>query len=143
MPSIIFPFTNDEKVVALYQFRHGSNSFVYELPGGMPETAGERGEDAGLRELIEETGYRPKMVEVLRPSIAFDPASCTTSFVPVLAIGCEKFEEAKFDKLEIAEVREFPLDTWLHMVRYEPVDSKSAALTLCALLHLGYHLTRS
>lgn len=38
------------------QFRYGTNDFSWEIPGGVIE----RGEDpvaAGMRELLEETGY--------------------------------------------------------------------------------------
>jgi ADP-ribose pyrophosphatase len=48
--------TPDRKIVLVRQFRFGSNALSLEVPGG----AIEEGEDpvaAGLRELLEETGY--------------------------------------------------------------------------------------
>jgi 8-oxo-dGTP pyrophosphatase MutT (NUDIX family) len=44
--------------VMVRQWRHGSRNFSLEFPGGVFEP-GESPQDAALRELLEETGYKP------------------------------------------------------------------------------------
>ena len=46
------------EVVLVEQFRHGTGEVTVEIPGGMVDP-GETPLTAGLRELAEETGYRP------------------------------------------------------------------------------------
>jgi ADP-ribose pyrophosphatase len=43
------------EILMIHQYRHGSDSLVWEFPGGVME-AGESPTTAGLRELKEETG---------------------------------------------------------------------------------------
>ncbi len=52
----IVPFTNNDEVIMIRQFRPPINGHVVELPAGLCDP-GERLEDAARRELIEETGY--------------------------------------------------------------------------------------
>jgi 8-oxo-dGTP pyrophosphatase MutT (NUDIX family) len=52
----IIPLTTNNEVVMIEQYRHGSEEVTLEIPGGMID-AGERPEDAAMREMLEETGY--------------------------------------------------------------------------------------
>jgi len=47
-----------KKFVMVRQWRHGSQSLSLEFPGGVFEP-GEEPKDAGVREMLEETGYKP------------------------------------------------------------------------------------
>jgi len=58
-----------KKFVMVWQWRHGSKSLSLEFPGGVFEP-GEKPEEAALRELKEETGYKPEKLTKLG---AFNP----------------------------------------------------------------------
>ncbi len=52
----VMAITDDDQLVMIRQFRHGSGEVTLEIPGGIMDD-GESPLDAGLRELSEETGY--------------------------------------------------------------------------------------
>jgi len=53
---------NGKKFVMVWQWRHGSQCLSLEFPGGVIEH-GEIPEEAAIRELYEETGYKPQKIE--------------------------------------------------------------------------------
>ena len=59
----VFALTTSNQVILARQFRPGPNAVLDELPGGAIE-GGETPEQAGERELLEETGYRGKVEKV-------------------------------------------------------------------------------
>ncbi len=60
----IVPFTDNNEVILIRQFRPPLNGFVIELPAGLVDS-GENFEQAVRRELIEETGYEAGNVQFL------------------------------------------------------------------------------
>lgn len=54
--SVIVPFTKDNEVIVIKQFRPPLNGYVIEFPAGLCEK-GEDITDSAKRELLEETGY--------------------------------------------------------------------------------------
>lgn len=60
----IVPFTDNDEVILIRQFRPPLNGFVIELPAGLVDK-GESFEQAVRRELIEETGYEAGDVQFL------------------------------------------------------------------------------
>lgn len=74
----IVPITRDGHVVLIHQFRPGTKEVTIEVPGGMVEP-GEAPREAAMRELQEETGYRPDSLEytgVVEPNPAFLRNKC-------------------------------------------------------------------
>src|SRR3989338_6515417 len=51
--TIIFPITEDKKILTITQYKHGAQTVIHELPAGMIDK-GETPEQAGKRELQEE-----------------------------------------------------------------------------------------
>lgn len=58
----ILPLTPDNKVIIARQFRPGPEKIMEELPGGFVDK-GETPKETAIRELMEETGYKPGKVE--------------------------------------------------------------------------------
>lgn len=137
IPVIIFPLTKNNEVVVVRQFRYAGNEFTLEIPGGNPDLLTEGAEEAGRREFEEETGYTAEeFIKLGGPPIWFDPASCVTPFVPILALGCQKTKEPKLDKREIGAITIVPIKKWVEMIRQGKVcDSKTIATTFLALLY--------
>ncbi|MDR1836192.1 MAG: NUDIX hydrolase [Treponema sp.] len=58
---------NKKQFVMVWQWRHGSKCLSLEFPGGVLEH-GENPKEAALRELQEETGYKPGKIEKMGES---------------------------------------------------------------------------
>ena len=68
----VLAFTPDRRALLVRQFRHGTRQVSLELPGGVVEP-GQTPEEAGRRELREETGYAAdnfRQVAAFRPNPA-------------------------------------------------------------------------
>jgi ADP-ribose pyrophosphatase len=63
----VVALTSDNQVITTYQFRPGMERWLYELPGGGFKS-GETDQEAAVRELREETGYKPGHIEYLGES---------------------------------------------------------------------------
>ncbi len=108
----IIPITNDNKILLIEQFRHGSNSITIEIPGGLIETD-ELPIDAARRECLEETGYSSdedlQLLGVSQPNPAFLNNKCYT----YLWTGLERVSEQNLDNNE--EINIIPTD--IHVVK--------------------------
>jgi len=104
----IIPVTRDGQVVLIRQFRFGVWKRTLEIPGGMVDQ-GEDPQAAAVRELEEETGYRPREVIPLgwvHPNPAFQSNRCLS----YLALDCEQIHAGQQDASEDITVELRPRD---------------------------------
>jgi len=128
----VIALTQDEQVVLIRQYRHGTEQITTEIPGGVAE----KGEDpmtAARRELLEETGYDTedwKQIGVVEPNPAFQVNRAYT----FLAQGVRKVAEPQLDESEEIEVEEQPLSKITELIADGTIRH---SLVLCAFYHLA------
>jgi len=111
----IVAVTEEEELVVVRQYRYGSSRIELEIPGG----AVEKGEDplaAGLRELLEETGYAgvdAKIIGEVCPNPALQDNLCYT----VLVRNVKKISSQNLDDMEDIEVEVVPVKEVMNQVR--------------------------
>lgn len=94
----VVALTENNEVVLIEQYRHGSESVTIEIPGGMVDP-GEVPLQTAKRELLEETGYAgEKWIQIgeVFPNPAMQNNKCFT----FLATNCKKVSETNFDTTE-------------------------------------------
>jgi 8-oxo-dGTP pyrophosphatase MutT (NUDIX family) len=103
----VVAITDDEHVVMIRQYRHGSARVTLEIPGGIVD-AGESPAQAAARELVEETGYTPRTVRKLG-EVNPNPALFRNRVHTFLAEGCTRTAEVQNDEHEETLVELVPL----------------------------------
>jgi len=103
--AIVVPVIDGPKgkqFVMVWQWRHGSRNLSLEFPGGVFEP-GENPEEAALRELFEETGYKPgKIVKI--GEFSPNPAIMSNKVHFFLAEDLKNTGKQKLDEDEYVEV---------------------------------------
>lgn len=98
----VVPLTPAGEVVILEQYKHGPRCVSITFPGGFVDP-GEEAEEAGRRELMEETGYRAGALIPLGTYVDNgNQRGCKGSYF--LARDCEKVAEADPGDLEDMDV---------------------------------------
>ena len=120
----------NQNVLMVRQFRKPFEEGVLEIPAGKLE-AGENPDDAGLRELCEETGYRAKKCRFIGKSYP-SPGYLNEKISLYLAEELE-FVGQNLDPEEFVEVRKIPLQTLYEMVMSNEIfDAKTQVAILKA-----------
>ena len=91
----VVALTEENEVILIHQYRHAAGSVVLEVPGGCIDK-GESPEEAVRRELLEETGYAFKDIELLSILYA-NPATGNNKTHCFLATGGKKVQEQALD----------------------------------------------
>ncbi len=123
----------DPRVVLVTQYRAPHDEVIIEIPAGVRDVEGEADEDNVRRELVEEVGLRPGMVEHL--TSIYPSAGMTDSVNSIfMATDLTRVERTPHGPEEqFAEVLEIPLSEaieWVESGRI--VDAKSVVGLLLA-----------
>jgi ADP-ribose diphosphatase len=116
----IIPITEDQQVVMVRQYRHGSRGVTLEIPGGLLDP-GDSPEKAASRELLEETGYQSEdwgKIANVNPNPAIFSNRCHT----FLARNVKKTGDPKPDQTEDLEVVLVPLSKIPGLIREGTID---------------------
>ena|SRR3989344_1717346 len=141
---VVLPITKKGMVLAIRQFRHGSEIISLELPAGNHKYPEQSPESVAREEVAEETGgYEPeKVTRLTNEAVNLEPCYSKWLFYPFLFTDCQKTNlEAKPDEGEYIEVVPIPLPEWMEMCFNGQIgDTLSMFTTMLASKHLGYKL---
>jgi nudix-type nucleoside diphosphatase (YffH/AdpP family) len=129
---VILPVDSKGNILLVRQFRHAVNKELLELPAGSIDP-GETPEEAAIRELREETGYKPGKLEKLGGFYAA-PGYCTEYLHFFRATQLEKSPLTAEDTDEIELVPISPADVPGLIVSGKICDAKTIAGFRIALL---------
>jgi ADP-ribose pyrophosphatase len=108
----IVPLTDDDEVVMIRQFRHGTREVTLEIPGGMVDPEDRSPLEAARRELLEETGYDANVVEpigVIHPNPAIQAIKCHTFVARGARLaGAQRFDNTEDIEVVLVPLREIP-----------------------------------
>ena len=104
----VVPVTPACNLVLIRQFRHGTASLVWEVPGGMVDKEDANPEQAAQRELLEETGYVPEEM-VFLGAVHPNPAIQNNRCYSYLARGLSEAGSPEPDAHESFELVKVPL----------------------------------
>jgi ADP-ribose pyrophosphatase len=130
----IVPLTDDNRFILIRQHRLGTDEITVETPAGLIE-GDEQPEPAAQRELLEETGYAPKKMILLKKLTA-NPSIMNNSIYFFLARGCRKVAEQNLDSAENIEIQLHPLSDVLRMIK-ENVLNHSIIITALSLYFMS------
>lgn len=104
----VLALTPDEQVVLVREYRHGAGVSEPALPSGAVDDQDSDPQAGAIREMIEETGYRPERVIDLGAGYA-NWANQTNKVHYFLALDCRKISDQSLDETEQIEVLHAPL----------------------------------
>ncbi len=117
--------TEEGQVVVARQFRPGPEKVMDEIPGGEVDE-GEDPQKAAERELLEETGYTPGMVEFLG-EFSRD-GYMNGKWFYYLATGCRKTADQSLDENEFVDVHLLSIEEFVNNAKQGRMSDVAAVL---------------
>lgn len=127
----IIALTEDDEVVLVHQYRHGTNQVHLEIPGGLVDP-GEEPETAAVRELLEETGYAGEVSYL--GEVHSNPAILNNLTYTYLVRNARRTAPPNLDSTEEIEVVTHPLADIPELIRTRVITH---SLVICAFHHLS------
>lgn len=124
--------TESGKFLIVKQYRPGPEKVLSDIPGGGMEE-GENPEEAGLRELLEETGYTG---EVTYLHTCFNAAYSSMLKHTIVVTGCKKVDELQNDDEENLGVSEVTKEELLGIVNKGDITLSDFATIMYGLTML-------
>src|SRR5262245_22192174 len=124
----VVAITPADELVMVRQYRHGECRVTLEIPGGIVDPGASHG-PAAVRELLEETGYRPRSV-VRLGEVSPNPALFGNRTETWAALGAEKVAEIQNGHTEETVVELLPRAELHEALRAGRISS---ALVIAAL----------
>jgi 8-oxo-dGTP pyrophosphatase MutT (NUDIX family) len=118
---LILAFTQQEEIVMVRQYRHGTEQVCLELPGGLVDPGDDSPELSAQRELLEETGYQAGDVTLLGECCP-QPAILTNKCLFFLAQNVVRVQAQNLDAGEDIEILKIPLREIPAKIRNEEID---------------------
>jgi len=127
----VLPLTEKGEIIMVKQYRYPLSAATLEVPAGKLNGPGENHREAGMRELLEETGATAEQFDYLGEIYPI-PAYTTEIIHMYLARGLS-FSKQNLDEDEFLDVVKIPFDKALEMVMSgELKDSKTMIIIMKA-----------
>ena len=129
----VVPITEDNELVCVRQYRHGTEKITLEIPGGMVDP-GETPRVAAARECLEETGYEASELLSLG-RLSPNPALFPNSLHTWIARDVRATAEIQNQSTEHTEVQLVPLSQVPDLLLSGEIDHALVVATLWRALH--------
>jgi len=118
----------DNEILLIKQYRMPINKWIYEVPAGTLEK-GEDPSECAVRELIEETGYKPR--EIIHLFSMYLSPGYSNEYMHVYLARDLEYVGARPEKGELINIEWVRLDKALDLIRENSIeDGKSIAAIL-------------
>ncbi|MGD8493262.1 MAG: NUDIX hydrolase [Desulfobacterales bacterium] len=113
--------TQQQEVVMVRQYRHGTEQVCLELPGGLVDPDDASPELSARRELLEETGFTVSNIRLIGECYP-QPAILSNRCFFYLAEGAVKSQQQNMDAGEDIEILTIPLDKIRTKIENKEID---------------------
>lgn len=134
----IVPLTDDNQVVCIRQFRHGTERIELEVPGGLVDP-GEDAQNAAARECLEETGFEVQDLQSLG-KLSPNPALFPNRLHTFVGYHAVKTAEIVNTEREHTSVELFPVSRLPELLVSGQIEHALVVATLWRFLYFNRDL---